>query len=74
MFQFFENPRKTSVEELKYIMEELRPKTVVLRKNKRIFDKKEIEENTYIEGYLSKYYEVYTEVENAEILQRLEGF
>ncbi len=74
MFEFFDNPRKTSVEELTYIMEELRPKTVVLRKNKRIFDKKEIDENTYIEGYLAKHYKLHTEVENAKILQRLKGF
>jgi len=73
MFEFFDNPRKTSVEELAYIMEELRPKTVVLRKNKRIFDKKEIDENTYIEAYLDKHYKLYADVENAAILQRLEG-
>jgi hypothetical protein len=74
MFEFFDNPRKTSVEELKYIMEELRPKTVILRKNKRIFDKKELEENNYIEPYLQKHYKVHAVVEKAEILQRLEGF
>ncbi|MFD0799032.1 ArnT family glycosyltransferase [Maribacter chungangensis] len=74
LFPFFNNPRKTSVEELSYIMEELRPKTVVLRKNKRIFDKKELEQNAYIEAYLEKHYKLHTTVENAEILQRLEGF
>jgi hypothetical protein len=74
MFEFFDNPRKTSVEELKYIMEVLQPKTVVLRKDRRIFDKKEIEENAYIESYLSKHYNVHAVVEKAEILQRLEGF
>lgn len=73
MFEFFDNPRKTSVEELKYIMEELQPKTVVLRKNKRIFDKKEIDENAYIEAYLKTHYKLHAEVENAEILQRLES-
>ncbi len=74
MFEFFDNPRKTSVEELKYIMEDLQPKTVVLRKGRRIFDKKEIEENDYIEAYLAKHYKVHVVVEKAEILQRLEGF
>lgn len=74
MFEFFDNPRRTSVEELSYIMEELRPKTVVLRKNKRIFDKKELDENAYIEAYLEKHYKLHATVENAEILQRLEGF
>lgn len=74
LYPFFDNPRKTSVEELKYIMEKLRPKTVILRKNKRIFDKKELDENAYIEAYLAKYYKLHATVENAEILQRLEGF
>lgn len=73
LYPFFENPRKTSVEELAYIMEELRPKTVVLRKNKRIFDKKEIDENAYIEAYLKTHYKLHADVENAEILQRLES-
>lgn len=73
LYPFFDNPRKTSVEELTYIMEELRPQTVVLRKNRRIFDKKEIEENAYIEAYLQKHYKLHADVENAEILQRLEG-
>lgn len=71
LFPFFNNPRKTSVEELKYIMEELRPKTIVIRKNKHIFDKKELEENVYIDEYLAKYYKLHATVENAEILQRL---
>lgn len=73
LYPFFDNPRKTSVEELTFIMDELRPKTVILRKNKRIFDKKEIDENAFIERYLEKHYKLHTEVENAEILQRLEG-
>ncbi len=72
LFPFFDNPRKNSISELKYIMEELRPKTVVIRKGKRIFDKKEVEENVYIDAFLGKYYRKIATVENAEILQRLE--
>lgn len=72
MFMFFDNPRKTAMEELKYIMEHLRPKTIVIRKNKAIFDKKEIEENEYINTYLAKHYQLLETVENAGILQRLE--
>ena len=62
------------VQELKYIMEELRPKTIVVRKGRRVFDKKEYEENEYINAYLSKHYRVQAVVEKAEILQRLQGF
>ena len=72
MFTAYDNPRKTSIQELRYIMEELRPKTVITRKNRLIFDKAEIEENAYIDGYLKKYYEVLSTVDNAEIYQRLE--
>ncbi|MEP1017013.1 MAG: glycosyltransferase, partial [Maribacter dokdonensis] len=71
LFTFFKNPRKKSIEELKFIMEELQPKTVVIRKGKRILDKKEVEENQYIDDYLAKHYALFATVDNATILQRL---
>ncbi len=71
LFPFFENPRKTSMEELKHILESLRPKTIVVRKGRRVFDKKEIEANQYIDSYLAEHYKVANTVENADILQRL---
>lgn len=72
MFSAYDNPRKTSVEELRYIMEELRPKTIVTRKNRQVFDKAEIDENNYINDYLEKHYKVHTTVDNAQIYQRSE--
>ena len=72
LFAFYKNPRKNSLEEIKYLMEQLQPKTIIIRKGKRIFDKKEIEENEYIDDYLAKKYTLLATVENAEILQRLE--
>ncbi|WP_282112176.1 ArnT family glycosyltransferase [Maribacter stanieri] len=72
LFSFFNNPRKNSIEELQFIMEELQPKTVVIRKKRRILDKKEIEENEYIDAYLAQHYKLLATVDNAEILQRLE--
>ncbi|TVZ15830.1 ArnT family glycosyltransferase [Maribacter sp. MAR_2009_72] len=72
LFPFFNNPRKIAIEELQYIMEVIRPKTVITRKSKRIFDKKLIEVNTYIDDYLSTHYVKLADVENAEVLQRLE--
>ncbi|MEP5832216.1 MAG: glycosyltransferase family 39 protein [Maribacter dokdonensis] len=71
LFTFFKNPRKKSIEELKFIMEELQPKTVVIRKGKRILDKKEVEENQYIDNYLAQHYTLFATVDNAIILQRL---
>ncbi|APQ17078.1 ArnT family glycosyltransferase [Maribacter hydrothermalis] len=72
LFTFFDNPRKNSLEELKFIMEVLQPKTVVIRKGRSILDKKEVEENNYINSYLAKHYQIFSTVDNAEILQRLE--
>ena len=72
LYPFFHNPRKTSLKELAYIMNTLQPKTVVIRKGKRIFDKKQIEENEYMDAYLEAHYTLLATVENGQILQRLE--
>ncbi|KAA2219524.1 MULTISPECIES: ArnT family glycosyltransferase [Maribacter] len=72
LYPFFDNPRKNSLEELKYIMEEIKPKTVVVRKGRLVFDRDEFEENEYIDAYLAKHYTVAATVEKAEILQRKE--
>ncbi len=71
MFASYDNPRKTSMEELRYIMETIRPKTIIVRKNRSVFDKLLVEENDYINGYISKHYKMYATVEGATILQRL---
>ena len=52
-------------------MEELQPKTVIIRKGRRILDKKEVEENKYLDTYLAQHYKLFATVDNAEILQRL---
>ncbi|MFX0556323.1 ArnT family glycosyltransferase [Maribacter sp. CXY002] len=71
LFPFFDNPRTNSLEELKYIMESLQPKTVVVRKGRRVFDQLEIEANEYINQYLQDHYKVLATVDKADILQRL---
>ena len=72
IFTFFNNPRKTSIEELRYIMEDVEPAIVVTRKRWRIFDKKEIDENTYLRAYLDRHYEIIQLEDGAEIHRRLE--
>ena len=52
-------------------MEELQPKTVVVRNGKRIMDKKEIEENEYMDAYSTEHYRMLATIENAGIIQRL---
>ncbi len=72
MFAAYDNPRKTAMEELRYIMESVRPKTIVTRKNRRVFDKEQLEENKYIDAYLVAHYKALATVEKAEIFQRLD--
>ena len=72
LFPCFRNPRKTGVEELQYIMEVIRPKTLVARNGKKIFDKKLVAYNTYMEAYLEKHYELTATVGRGLIYQRLE--
>nr|WP_299487091.1 glycosyltransferase family 39 protein [uncultured Allomuricauda sp.] len=72
LFPYMQNPRHTGMEELKYILEEVRPKTVVARKGKRIFDKKLLEFNAYIDVYLAENYTLIATIDRGLIYQRLE--
>ncbi|MEY8781646.1 ArnT family glycosyltransferase [Allomuricauda sp. XS_ASV26] len=72
MFPFMENPRNTGMQELRYIMEVVRPKTLVARKGKKIFDKKLVEYNTYIDAYLEDHYNLEATVGRGLIYKRLE--
>lgn len=71
-FVFFDNPRKTSMDELRYIMEEKAPEIVITRNRWHVFDKKEIEENAYARGYLESHYKIIKELDEAEIHRRSE--
>lgn len=72
LFPYMDNPRKTGMEELQYIMEVIQPKTLVARKGKEIFDKKLVEYNSYIDAYLERYYKLEATVGRGLIYQRLE--
>ncbi|MGB5821813.1 MAG: glycosyltransferase family 39 protein [Saonia sp.] len=72
LFPFYDNPRETGLEELKFIMEDLRPRTLVVRKNKAVFDKKIIDGNNYINAYIAQNYRLVKTIDRAEIYQRLE--
>ena len=71
MFFAYDNPRKTGEEELKYILEEKQPLYVITRKNRRIFDKKEIAVNFYMNLQLLQNYTPLDTVEGAIIHKRL---
>ncbi len=73
MFAAYENPRKTKMQELRYIMENIKPKIVVTRSGKSIFDPKQLLPNEYINTYLRLNYQVLDKIEKATIYKRLEG-
>lgn len=72
LFPFMGNPRKTAMQELKYILEVVQPKTIVARSKKKIFDKKLVELNVYIDAYLAKHYTLLETIDRGLIYQRLE--
>ena len=71
IYPFYGNPRNSSIEELSYIMHDLRPVVVVTRLNRSVFDPGEIEENLYVTKYLEEHYKVLDTVDQALIYQRL---
>ena len=71
IFPYLNSDRTTNLEELKHIMEVIQPATVVIRKNRSIFDKLLVEENKYINAYLKKHYAKPKTVDQAKILVRL---
>jgi len=73
LYPYFKNPRETSMQELEYLMDGVRPKTVITRMNKSVFDKEFIEEDAYVRTYLSDHYRLTTTLDRAEIFTRLEG-
>lgn len=72
MFPFYNNSRTTAMEELRYILEDIQPKTIVTRKNRLIFDKNAVEANEFIDAYLRDHYRNIRTLDKAEIYQRLE--
>jgi len=71
LFPFMKNPRETGIEELHYILEQIRPKTIIARKGKKIFDKKLEDFNSYIDDYLEKHYKLIKTIDKGLIYQRL---
>ncbi|MCX2718288.1 ArnT family glycosyltransferase [Lentiprolixibacter aurantiacus] len=70
LFPYFENPRLTALEELKYIMEDLKPGIVVVRKDKPIFDRKQEQANAYTSQYIQDHYVLHHTIDRAEIYLR----
>ena len=71
MFFAFNNPRKSGLQELEFIMDSIKPDIVVTRINRTPFDKDQPEANEYFETYVKDRYEVLDTVENAAIFKRV---
>ena len=72
LFPYMDNPRETAMQELRYILEDIRPKLLIARKGKRIFDKKREDLNQYIDSYLEAHYILIHTVDSGLIYQRLD--
>ncbi len=70
-FPFYNQERKSGIDELTFIMNEKTPQIVVTRKNKSVFDKKYIKENEYIQEYLAQRYQVLDTIDGAVLHQRI---
>ncbi len=72
MFPYYNSSRKTGLEELQFIVEEIKPKTIVARYGRRVFDKAKTSENEYIDTVLNTRYAVEAIVDNAVIYRLLD--
>ena len=70
IFPFFSNPRKSSMEELRFILEDIAPEIIITRNRWRVFDKKEVEQNNYVREFLETHYKIIELVDEAEIHRR----
>lgn len=72
LYPLYDNPRKSSVEELQYLLDTLKPTTVITRSNKRVFHKEFDAENKYVNQYLKDHYVLEDSVNKAAIYRRLQ--
>ncbi len=73
LYPYFHNPRKRALDELKYLLDDLKPKTVITRKDKSVFDKEYVAEDAYVREYLTEHYQLMGISGRAEVFSRLEG-
>lgn len=71
LFVYYQNPRKTSLEEIQFVLSDLKPQLIVTRKNRLLFKKEYAEENKFMEHYLATEYDTVQIVDNALIYGRL---
>ena len=73
LYPYYNNPRKNALSELEYLLDNLKPRTVVTRRGKSVFDKEYVAEDAYVRDYLAEHYRLAGISGRAEIFSRLEG-
>ncbi|SNY94697.1 ArnT family glycosyltransferase [Flagellimonas pacifica] len=73
LFPFMQNARKTGIQELQYIMDVIKPKTIIVREAERIYDEELPEFNFYMNLCLARHYTLTKTIGRGLIYQRLEG-
>jgi hypothetical protein len=54
LFDFYNDTGKTSLQELKYILEEVKPQVIVSQRNELVFFKSNTEENKYFKDFIGR--------------------
>ncbi len=72
MFPYSGTTRKTAMEEITYLLEDIQPTLVITRDKENIFAKENTTENAYTRNYLNQHYRIIQVIDHAEIWQRLE--
>ena len=67
MFPFYNPERQTAMDEIRYVMEELKPAIVITRSNRKVFHKTFTLENDYIDSLLLNRYQLLERIDNADI-------
>ncbi|MEJ1221244.1 ArnT family glycosyltransferase [Sediminicola sp. 1XM1-17] len=71
MFPYSGTTRKTAMEEITYLLEDIKPNLVITRDKENIFAKENVTENAYTRNYLNQNYSIIKKLDHAEIWQRL---
>ncbi|MEB8328502.1 glycosyltransferase family 39 protein [Flavobacteriaceae bacterium KMM 6897] len=71
MFPYSGTPRKTAMEEIKFILEDIQPNLVITRDKEKFFAKENVTENAFTRNYLNEHYRIIKVIDHAEIRQRL---
>lgn len=72
LFAFYNNPRASSLEEIRFIATRIKPQLIVTRKKRPLFKKEYEEENGFLKHYLTSEYDTLQMVGDALIFQRLQ--